>query len=129
MKKEVDEWLKYAEHDITTVSLIISDPALTQIMAFHCQQAVEKCLKAYLLENSKPIIKTHDLIKLYAMTKAVKDLGIDEIKLKAVNEVYVETRYPSDMGLLPNGIPTIEEVQKFFEFAQNVEKIIKKEMM
>jgi HEPN domain-containing protein len=31
---------------------------------FDCQQASEKALKGYLVFKNKPVIKTHDLIKL-----------------------------------------------------------------
>ncbi|MDR1114524.1 MAG: hypothetical protein LBL50_05480, partial [Candidatus Margulisbacteria bacterium] len=62
------------------------------------------------------------------MVKKVKNLNIHEIRLKAVDSVYVETRYPGEVGLLPNGAPTEKEVQGFLEFAQEIEKIIKKEL-
>jgi HEPN domain-containing protein len=51
MKKQVEEWLRFAEKDILTVSEIIEIPELTNIAAFHCQQAIEKNFKAFILEN------------------------------------------------------------------------------
>jgi HEPN domain-containing protein len=80
------------------------------------------------LQNAKPIIKTHDLIKLYSAVKEIKNLNIHETRLKAVDSVYVETRYPGEIGLLPNGAPTEKEAQGFLVFAREVEKIIKKEL-
>ena len=42
MKKQVEAWIDFAEKDILTISEIINNPALTNIAAFHCQQAIEK---------------------------------------------------------------------------------------
>jgi HEPN domain-containing protein len=64
---------------------------------------IEKYLKAYLIEKDVPLIKTHDLIKLNGMIKNIKDLGIDEKKLIVINEVYIESRYPGEIGLMPYG--------------------------
>ncbi|MCF7945993.1 MAG: HEPN domain-containing protein [Spirochaetia bacterium] len=50
MKKRVEEWIHFAEVDIKAIKKLIEEPALSQIAAFHCQQAVEKLFKA-LIEN------------------------------------------------------------------------------
>jgi HEPN domain-containing protein len=79
-----------ADNDLYAAEIIIKDDyPLTNIIAFHCQQTIEKYLKAYLIENDVPLIKTHDLIKLNDMTKGIKDLGIDEKKLIIISEVYI----------------------------------------
>jgi hypothetical protein len=36
------------------------------------------------------------------MIKEINDLGIDENKLIPINEVYKESRYPGELGLLPD---------------------------
>lgn len=48
------------------------------------------------------------------------NLKIDEDLLDRVNEVYIESRYPADWGLLPNGTPRKETVETFYEFAIEV---------
>jgi HEPN domain-containing protein len=55
MKKLINDWIILAEKDIKTASLIISEEYLTNIVAFHCQQAIEKYFKAYILEYDKPL--------------------------------------------------------------------------
>lgn len=40
--------------------------------------------------------------------------------LEFLNEVYVEFRYPPDIGLLPHGEPTKEDAQKALEIAKRV---------
>jgi HEPN domain-containing protein len=101
MKKQVEDWVLLADKDLYAAEIIIKDDyPLTNITAFHCQQAIEKYLKAYLIEKDIPLLKTHDLIKLNDMTKEIKNLGIDEEKLTVINEVYIESRYPGELGLL-----------------------------
>ena len=53
MKEEVVlRWLKKAEKDLKTVKhLLILEDAPTDVIAFHCQQAVEKTISAF--ANSK----------------------------------------------------------------------------
>jgi HEPN domain-containing protein len=51
-------------------------------------------------------------------------LGIDENKLIAINEVYIESRYPSELGLLPDGIPTDEQAKEFIDYAKEIKAII-----
>jgi HEPN domain-containing protein len=81
-----------------------------------------------LIENNIPLIKTHDLIKLNGMINEIKNLGIDENKLIIINEVYVESRYPGELGLIPNGMPTNEQANDIIEFAKEVKNIIIKEI-
>jgi HEPN domain-containing protein len=97
-------------------------------VAFHCQQAIEKYFKAYILENDKPLLKIHDLPKLHGIIKKIKDFGIDEDILALINETYIEDRYPGELGLLPDGMPTDEQAQNFLEFAKEVEEKIKTEL-
>ena len=127
MKKLVEDWVFYAESDLKTAEILIKDEYLmTNIIVFHCQQAIEKYLKAFLVDNNVPIIKTHDLIKVNDMVKEIKDLGIDEKKLMIVKQVFSESKYPGDLGLLPDGLPTDKQASEFIEYAREVKAIISK---
>ena len=87
-----------------------------------------KYLKAYLIENDIPIMRTHDLIRLNGMIKEINDLGIDEEKLMIINEVYIGARYPGELGLMPDGMPSKEHAEEFVEFAKEVKTVITKEL-
>jgi HEPN domain-containing protein len=129
MKKQVEDWVLHADRDLKVSELIMKDDEpFTNIVAFHCQQAIEKYLKAYMIEKNIPLIKTHDLIKLNGMIKETKDLGIDKEKLILINEVYIESRYPGELGLLPDGMPTNEQAQKFIEYATEIKATIMDEL-
>ena len=111
------EWLKAALLDLKSIEKIIDDEFLTPIAAFHAQQAVEKSLKAIIEYEKIEISKTHNLRKLYKNIKHLIEL--DENRLDFINELYIDSRYPGDMGLLPYGKPTLEDAREFYEFAQN----------
>jgi HEPN domain-containing protein len=56
------------------------------------------------------------------------NLDVDLDIIKRLDEVYTSTRYPSELGLLPSGKPTIQDAKELFDFAEefyrNVEKIL-----
>jgi HEPN domain-containing protein len=129
MKKQVEEWYFFAEKDMRAAFEISDTPDLTNIVAFHCQQAVEKYLKAFIAAYDISIIRTHDLIKLYDIVKQIKDFEFDVDLLDTLTKLYTDDRYPGGgIGLLPDGIPTDADTKKFYEFAQEVEQKIKAEL-
>jgi len=129
MKKQVEDWIVLADKDLYAAEIMIkNNDSLTNIVAFHCQQAIEKYLKAFLIENDVPLIRTHDLIKLNGMTKEIKDLGINEEKLIIINEVYIDSRYPGEIGLMPHGAPTSKQALEFIKCAKEVKAIIIKQI-
>lgn len=50
MKLVTKEWLDFALTDLKNCEKIVEDKFLTNIVAFHSQQAIEKCLKAVIEE-------------------------------------------------------------------------------
>ena len=129
MKRQVEDWVMLADKDLCAAEILLKDDyPLTNIVAYHCQQTIEKYFKAFLIENDVSIVKTHDLIRLNGMIKEIKDLGIDENKLMTINEIYVEARYPGELGLISDGIPTNEQAKKYVEYAREIKSIISDEL-
>src|SRR5437867_3086203 len=58
------QWLERARHDEVAVDHLARIESLGDIVAFHCQQAAEKSLKAYLTWRDQPFRKVHDLEEL-----------------------------------------------------------------
>ena len=50
MKASTQEWLDFAKADLLNCERILDDEFLTSIVAFHSQQAIEKCFKAIIEE-------------------------------------------------------------------------------
>lgn len=59
---EAARWRKKAWHDLNAVRRLNTPECLElDVIAFHCQQAVEKCLKALLIHHEVAFGKIHDL--------------------------------------------------------------------
>jgi len=113
------EWLKAAKYDLMTIEEIIDNPHLTHIVAFHAQQCIEKSMKAITEEKKIDIPKIHTLIHLYDKVSSVLD-NLDEDLLMVLDGLYIESRYPGDMGLLPDGQPNLDEAKRFYSFARKI---------
>jgi len=98
------------------------------MIAFHAQQAIEKSLKSILEEFESKVPRIHNLIKLKEMTEKYIIFEIDKTSLEQVNEIYSDTRYPSDVGLIPTGKPSIELAKEFYVFSLRIKNEISKKM-
>jgi len=91
---------------------------MTHIVAFHSQQAIEKSFKALMENSSTPVPKVHKLETL--ITKIDVDIGYDIEILEILDLLYIESRYPGDMGLLPHGKPTQKDAEEFYTMAKDI---------
>jgi len=113
------EWLHAALYDLATIEEIIKDDFLTPISSFHAQQAVEKSLKAVLEYYEKEVPHIHNLKKLSELAKEFIEIDNIEILLK-LDSIYIDARYPGELGLLSTGKPTVQEAREFYEFSKDV---------
>jgi HEPN domain-containing protein len=77
MKPQTAEWVEKAEGDWNAarqLNRVRKDPNYDSV-CFHCQQSVEKYLKARLEEAGVNFPKTHDLIKLLGLAITVEPSG------------------------------------------------------
>ncbi len=125
MKDITREWLKASADDLAAARHLLSIPELTNLVAFHAQQCLEKALKAILEEKDAQNIKSHDLVRLNNLIKPYIVLP-DIETLKSLNELYIDSRYPGDLGLLPNGKPSVFEANELIDYATTLYNIILK---
>ena len=61
--QNISRWIMFAQKDYDAAynMSVLHHPAPLEIICYHCQQSVEKILKAYTLAHSGLLIKTHDL--------------------------------------------------------------------
>ena len=111
--------------DIKSATQLLQDESLTSVVTFHCQQAIEKLFKAILIERDMEPLRIYDLLRLYRLV--LEYIGpFDDIQiLKVINEAYIDARYQGELGLLPDGSPSIIEAIAFIEFAKFVYSTIK----
>ena len=119
----INQWIEIAERDLLAAQheLAREDDMISEAICFHCQQAVEKFVKAYLVFFDIPFEKIHDIGELIEMCEA-KDNQISILKKEADNltEYAVDIRYPG----LYFATPTIGEAKSAFETAKKVKDYI-----
>ncbi len=122
MKKLTNAWLEFAARDLNAAKKLVNDEYLANIVLFHSQQTVEKCLKAILKEHEQNVPRIHGVNKLYSLITENTDvtLLITEDELDFIDDVYIDTRYPSSFGILPSGFPKKDEATSLFNIAERV---------
>jgi HEPN domain-containing protein len=91
-------WLAKARLDLLVCdNLTTQDADVWEAVAFHCQQAVEKALKAVLVRHQVEFPKTHDVQRLLDLL-AEADPAVVEVSWDAVEltPYGVEYRYPGE---------------------------------
>jgi HEPN domain-containing protein len=128
MKEISREWLRKAQDDLDVIEEIKNKKHLTNMVAFHAQQAIEKSLKAIIDEFDLGFVKIHQIERLLEIVKEHLEVKIDYELVQMLDSLYIESRYPVDIGLLPNGKPTEEDANKFFESAILIYRSVKKKL-
>ncbi|SMP56611.1 HEPN domain-containing protein [Anoxynatronum buryatiense] len=91
------DWLIKGDKDLKGAEILLEYEGDYGIICFHCQQAIEKYLKGYLIYASGFLHQGHSLIKLCKKAAAIDAEFAQYLKDCAyVNDFYIETRYPSD---------------------------------
>ena len=65
-------------------------------------------------------IKTHSLETLYNRVKHKFPMPIQHELLILLDQLYIDSRYPGELGLLPNGKPSLEEAKEFAQLGEQV---------
>lgn len=92
-----NEWFEMAKKDLNSAKILFEHDADYGIVCFHCQQAVEKYLKGYLIYKSGLLEQGHNLIKLCRKATSYEASFNDYIKDCAfMTTFYIETRYPAE---------------------------------
>jgi len=119
----IKQWLFKANEDILVVNKLTEYEIIaTSSVCFHCQQAVEKFLKAFLIANDIEIKKTHNIEYLLSECADI-DAEFMEIDPKELSDFGVDTRYPGDM-YIPDENETLEYKKLAFEIKVFVESKI-----
>ena len=104
-QKIIDNWLSLAEYDLAT-AYDMSKAKRYLYVAFMCQQAIEKILKAcYVKQHTSTPPYTHNLLRLIKELSFKDEMG-DEMMAAAeeLNSYYIESRYTEDIEELVSGI-------------------------
>lgn len=112
--EDVRAWLAIVHKDLQRARKDLEFPPIDADAAlFHCQQAVEKAMKAFLARHRQPFRKTHDLKELGDQCVSL-DGRLDPLvdKVASLTPCAVGYRYPFDLAE-----PTIEQAQEALALA------------
>ena len=116
------QWFDKARNDLITAQQTLTLPdGPTDTPCFHAQQAVEKSLKALLTAEGVTFPRTHDLMPLLELARAVlPDLERFRSAFAELTDYAVEVRYPGDFI-----DPSREDAQAALETARQVVEVIR----
>jgi HEPN domain-containing protein len=126
MKQITEQWLRAAEDDLRVAARIAPDEYLTHMVAFHSQQCIEKSLKALIEEYALGHIRIHNLGRLVEIVRPKAALDAEVVLIEKLDKLYIDARYPGELGLLPNGKPTRADAQQFYDCAQSIYEQVKR---
>jgi HEPN domain-containing protein len=118
LKTYIESWLDKAENDLMSAQRLLEiEPLILDNACFHCQQAIEKCRKAYLIYNGFDVQKTHDIIALLTQCSNF-DAIFATIDPLDINAYAVRGRYPDT-----NLMPTKEEAESYYQLATQIKSL------
>jgi HEPN domain-containing protein len=109
------EWLARAMEDLQTSAfpLTATEPFVRGAL-FHCQQSVEKAMKAFLTWHDAPFRKTHNLVELGDACSVIDDSLSGAVReVSVLSRHGVRFRYPG----APYE-PEVEEAERALRIAQ-----------
>ena len=124
MNDETRQWMQYAQENLYSAEILLKsnlyNPCLQNV-----QQAIEKMLKAALIERSVKIKKTHsigELVHLLNDVGVAVDISEDECEL--IDSIYLPSKYPVG-SILPDYEPDEAICQQCLEIANRIQSSVK----
>ncbi len=116
-KTAAKEWLNKAWHHFSSGKILYKANHYTDTISVDIHYAVEIILKSFLAYENKKIIKTHDLIELYASIKDKIDFNDEELRLMDIITTYhIRGSYPPR----DRKMPSREEIKEVLEFTKEL---------
>lgn len=113
MKLVTKKWIEISQRDLKDADILFKNKSY-QGAAWHCHQAIEKILKAIIVEKGKRVPKVHDLVDLLEETK----LKIPEALVRFIEELdfhYLPPRYPD----------VVPQLKKIYQ-RNNIQQVVNK---
>jgi HEPN domain-containing protein len=119
--RKVRKWLSYADEDLLFAQhgLKLTTSVPYRLIAYHAQQCVEKCLKAYLVHKAIDFPYTHNISRLLELC-AEHAAWTEQIEeAEELTSYAITTRYPGEDDEV-----TEEETSRAISIAILVKKVI-----
>lgn len=125
IREEVANWLYFAEEDLASARIMAREKVFNKT-CFHSQQAAEKSLKAFLLQQNREIVKTHKIVDLLNYCREINGM-FKKFKDQAgvLDLFYLPTRYPDAVvGSLPEGLPKQAQAEEALNIAKEIVEFV-----
>ena len=124
MKDETRTWLNYAGENLESSQILLQsnlyNPCLQNV-----QQAVEKALKAVLIEKAIKLKRTHDILDIkYLLLDNNIEIDLSDDDCDFLNSIYLPSKYPVGSALADYE-PDEEVCQNAIEIAMNTLAAVK----
>lgn len=115
-------WLVYAYSDLELARTAKSPKVLYESLCFHAHQAVEKALKAVLIAQEIPVVKTHNIGALLSLLPEGLRPTPDVQEAVGLTEYAVSSRYPGDFEPVSEKeyLKTLRLAESVVKWAENV---------
>ena len=120
-----NNWFEFAKQDLKMAEVAINEKIYNQA-CFHCQQAVEKFLKGYLIAKNKEAPKIHFLDELLDLCVQI-DSDFENLSehCSKLDDYYIPTRYPDALpGILPDGLPEEKDAIEAISFTKEIMQFV-----
>ena len=123
MKDETKQWLEYADENLTSAKVLLDNRLFNPCLQ-NAQQAVEKMLKAVLVELSIKFKKTHSTNKLVMMLAENRlDIDLAEEECELLDSIYLPSKYPLG-SILPDFEPDEQTCRDCIAMAERVRESV-----
>jgi HEPN domain-containing protein len=119
MKDDTHTWLSYADENLDVALLSLEHGHLNSSLQ-NAQQAVEKYLKAVIVERDFEFRRTHSIRELTGILAGQKiTVNISDDNLDFMDTIYLPSKYPI-YSALPNSLPNPEICREALKIAEQV---------
>lgn len=116
----IGQWLAKGDNDLKTAAFgLTADEPITDTICFHCQQAVEKYLKMYLVSKGDEPVITHNIAVLVAKCGQYDPAFSELSKYDFLTGYAVTLRYPDDFYM-----PEVDEAREALSAAEEVRAFV-----
>ncbi len=124
MNDETRQWLRYADENLQSAQLL-SNHGLFNPCLQNAQQAIEKSLKAVLIERSIPLKRTHSINELAnILAESGMTFGLTEEDCDLLDSNYLPSKYPLG-SVLPDFEPDADVCRQCVRIAERVIELVR----
>jgi len=123
MKDETKQWLEYSDENLMSAKVLLDNRLFNPCLQ-NAQQAVEKMLKAVLVELSIKFKKTHSINELVMMLAENRlDIDLAEEECELLDSIYLPSKYPLG-SILPDFEPDEQTCRDCIAMAERVRESV-----